>query len=141
MNVIVLLLFTIAPDDCVKEYLIAVNGNAMGWFCARWNTGNREFEADSQMDLYRKVAGDVLANRVYDLRPWSDMKTVIIKDEAGEVWAWCRNKFPKIPADEVFKRVGEQEYEWLISPTSQGIIPSLLKAFPGKVKIGKRHDQ
>lgn len=70
MNILVLLLLSAVPDDCTQDYLTAVNGNAMGWFCARWDCGDREFQADSQMHLYRLVAGDILAGRVYDLRPW-----------------------------------------------------------------------
>lgn len=137
LQLIVLLSIGIAPDACVEDYLIAVNGNGMGWFCARWDCGNREFEAKDQMDLYRKVAGDVLAGRVYDLRPWGNMRTVVIQADQTEVEAWVRKQFPKIP--DALKRVGPREYEWTISPTSQGVMRSLLTAFPNKVSVGKRH--
>lgn len=136
-NLVAALVLSVAPAECHEEYLIAVNGNAMGWFCARWDCTKHEFEAKDQMDLYRKVAGDVLAGRVYDLRPWGRMKTVVIQARPDEVQAWVKKQFPKIP--DALRPVGKYEYEWTVSPTDQGIIRSLLATFPGKVSIGQKY--
>lgn len=127
---VLLAAMSIAPDECVKDYLVAVNGNAMGWFCARWNCGNREFEAASQMDLYRKVAGDVLAGRVYDLRPWEDPPTILVKTDDRTFQACIAKVCPKIPFDGCFRFVGTRngwrEYEWKISPTSQNLVKDIV---------------
>lgn len=141
ITLVLLASMTIAPDDCVSDYLIAVNGNAMGWFCGRWDCGNREFEAKTSMDLYRAVAGDVLAGNVYDLRPFGASETILIRGERkaveSEIVAILRAKYPNPDANisvtgrlkHVGTRQGYQEYQWITSHTEQGLIKSLVEKF------------
>lgn len=137
----------IAPDDCVKEYLIAVNGNAMSWFCQRWDLSNRDFEAKSSMELYRTVAGDVLAGNVYDIRAYGG-RTILIKGTRDEISRGIQEilrlkyerAFSERHVTERLKhlgsRLGMQEYEWVTSHTEQGLIRAMVEKF-GDVRPGK----
>ncbi len=140
---------SVAPDDCIRDYLTAVKGNAMGWFCERWDCGNREFEAADQMDLYRNVAGDVLDGNVFDLRPYSG-KMILIPGNRGNIEARIaeilKAMYPNNLASDLTastrlrhtrERDGYQEYEWKTSYTEQGFIRALVAEFKD-VKPGAR---
>jgi hypothetical protein len=131
----------IAPEECQREFLIAVNGNAMSWFCCRWDLSDRDFEAKSSMELYRTVAGDVLAGRVFDIRAFTDSPTVLIKGDSAKLEKFMTKRWPKIPFAQMLRYVGNRgaykEYEWKISSSSQGLVKSLIDEFKD-VKPGPR---
>lgn len=86
------------------------------------------------MDLYRTVAGDVLAGNVYDLRAYNDSATVLVKGDSLKLERCIAKLCPKIPFASILHRVGSrgayQEYEWKISPSSQGLVKGIIAEFP-----------